>query len=188
MRGVHSHPARPDSPAPTAPPLYSKNRLRFRARLPDRWVDATATTIHQRLGDLLNQEGGNLGLILVDEVQIEGVESAADADSPAYASLNLGQIRIVIPVEEGPGAHQNTFEWLRKRPNLVRVGIANFEIVGDLYLAEAQTLRDVITRPTPPFMVLTAARLQQCDGARRVEEHRTIFVNRKLAEFILPEG
>jgi len=59
--------------------------------------------------------------------------------------------------------------------------------VGDMYLAEGQLLREVMIRPVPAFIPLTATRLTH-GKTGCTEEHRVIFVNRKLATFIVPEG
>lgn len=170
-----------------AAPIFSKNRLRFRARLPDCWITAAVTTAQQRLSDVINPDSGQIGPIAVEDVCVErgaGVEELRGE----FGSLNLAHALLVIPVEEGNDGRANSFEWIRKRPNLVRVGISGYDIVGDVYLAEGQILRELIVRPTPPFLPLTAVRVRHPRKPEQVDEHRMVFVNRKLVSFIVPEG
>lgn len=166
--------------------VFARKRLRFRARLADCWLTATVTAAQQRIGDVLNAESNATSTFLAEDLQIawDGQDEEIRAE---FGAVNLNVARVIVPVDEGTTNGARNFEYIRKRPSVIRIGVDGYNIVGDLNLSEGQILRETIARPNPPFIPLTAARVHD-QRSGHVEEHRIVFVNRKLATYLVPEN
>ena len=164
-------------------PVY---RIRFRFRTEHRWISGSITTPQRRLVDVLNGEGSG-GIVSGEQVSAQGWLDASGPASYPSASLNTAAVLYAVPVEDGEGPKPDPYAWVKKRPERVRVGIGPFEIVGDAYLVEQSSLRDVLVLAKPRFIVVGRAVVRRIDDPSFVEEHQVLLVNRERLDFVAPE-
>jgi hypothetical protein len=171
-------------PAPT--PIVEMHRLRFRARLRDRWVSASVALPRRRLGDALNRDDFG-GLATFDDVGLGTSDGDAEpiGQRAAFGAVNLANVLFAVPIEDS-GTVPDTHEWVRKRPERVQAGIGPFVIEGDLHVVEDSRLRDVIALARPPFVALARAVIQNELDRNERETCAVVYVNRRLLDFLIP--
>jgi len=175
-----------DRPAVSQTSLFSRVRIRFRARTPNRWIDGVLITAHRRLSDAVNREDSG-GVLVADEIQVyeQGGSFGGESQQVEFGCINLASVLFFVPVTDGPPPPRDSFAMVKTRSEPVRVGIGPYEIEGRFFLIADAKVRDAIASPKPAFLGLKSATVRQVDGAGSAETFDSVLVNRRLMDYIV---
>ena len=82
---------------------------------------------------------------------------------------------------------RDAFAWVKKRPDRVRIGVAHYEIVGNIFVGENITLADTLVLPRPQFVPIGSATIRDLSVEDVSEEHNVVLVNRRLLDYLMPD-
>jgi hypothetical protein len=164
------------------------NRVRLRVRTIDRWICGESTTGQERLADIVNREDTVNGLLVCERVWSDESPTPTDDNGGAaeFAAINMSRALFAVPLEDRAQGQRDPFHWIKKRPDPVRIGIAQYEIDGDVYVVENGSLHDTIGLVRPQFFAVGKATIRDLSVLDVEEHHDIVLVNRRMVDYILP--
>jgi len=174
--------------APGANSRITSNRIRFRVRTIDRWLTGEVTTGQERLSDILNREDTVNGLLVSERTWADESPIPTDDKDGAseFAAINMARVLFAVPLEDRAQGPRDPYHWIKKRPDHVRIGIAQYEVDGDVYVVENGSLHDTIGLVRPQFFAVGVATIRDLSVLDVVQHHDIVLVNRRLVDYIMP--
>src|SRR5258708_39575671 len=138
---------------------------------------------------MLKRDDTANGLFVCDQVWTDEAPTPTDRseDAAEFAAINMSRVLLAVPIEDRPSGARDPFHWIKKRADHVRIGIAQYEIDGNIYVVENGTLRDTIGLVRPQFFAVGAATIRDLSVLDVNEHHDIVLVNRRMVDYIMPQ-
>jgi hypothetical protein len=98
----------------------------------------------------------------------------------------MARVLFAVPLEDRAPGQRDPFHWVKKRPDPVRIGIAQYEIDGDVYVVEHGSLHDTIALVRPQYFAVGKATIRDLSVLDIEEHHDIVLVNRRMVDYIMP--
>lgn len=172
---------------PHQPLAIQQNKVRFRLRVLNHWIDGEVTTVHRRLIDVLNSEHAEI--LVAERASVQScVDTSCSVTTLDCATINTSAILFAVPTEESKEAPapRDPLAWVKKRPERALIGMGPYQITGNIYLPEGSQLTEAFAVMRDRFFAVGKGVISRPDDPGFGEEHDVVFVNRVRMEFIAP--